>query len=319
MSMLWFILRRLGQAAVVVWAAWTLSFIILFLLPGDPALNLVAGGDAGVIVDENELARVREEYGLDQPVVVQYFTRLLGALRGDLGVSMVTGRPVTDILAEGLPNTLAVIGGALLIGAVVGAVVALVATYVRSRWLQNLLLALPPLGISLPTFWVGLMLIQVFSFQLRLLPPVGNDGIPSLVMPWLTLALPTAATIGQVLAKSLSTVQGEPFVTTGRAIGLHRAIIHFRDVFRNAAIPAVTIAGVVVASLFGGAIVIESVFSRAGIGRATVQAVLDRDIAVVQGAVVLGAVIFVIVSLIVDLSYPLIDPRLRSTLKGARR
>lgn len=319
MTLFWFLLRRLGQAVVVVWAAWTFSFVILFLLPGDPALNLVAGGDAGQIVDENELARVRAEYGLDQPFIVQYVTRLLAALRGDLGTSMVTGRPVTDIIGEGLPSTLAVVGGALVIGAIVGAALALFATYSRARWLRNLLLAIPPLGISLPTFWVGLMLIQVLSFQLRALPPTGNDGVASLIMPWLTLALPTAATIGQVLAKSLTTVQDEAFVTTARAIGMRRGVIHFRDVFRNAAVPAVTIAGVVVASLLGGAIVIENVFSRSGIGRATVQAVLGRDIAVVQGVVVLGAVIFVLVSLLVDLAYPLIDPRLRSTLKGSTR
>lgn len=319
MTTLWFVLRRLAQAVVVVWAAWTFSFIILFLLPGDPALNLVAGGDMGQIVDEDELARVRAQHGLDQPFIVQYATRLLAALRGDLGVSMITGRPVTDIIGEGLPSTLMVIGGALLIGSIVGALLALVATFVRTGWLRGVLLALPPFGISLPTFWVGLMLIQFFSFQLRVLPPTGNAGFASLVMPWLTLALPTAATVGQVLAKSLATVQGEAFVTTARAIGMRRAVIHFRDIFRNAAIPAVTIAGVVVASLLGGAIVIENVFSRTGIGRATVQAVLGRDIAVVQGVVVFGAVLFVLVSLIVDLIYPLIDPRLRSTLKGGDR
>lgn len=319
MTTLWFILRRFAQAVIVVWAAWTISFIILFLLPGDPALNLVAGGDAGQIVDKGELARIRAQYGLDQPFLVQYFTRALAALQGDLGSSMTTGRPVVDIIGEGLPSTLAVIGGSLAVGALFGAALALIATFIRTRWLRNLLLALPPLGISLPTFWVGLMLIQLFSFQLRVLPPTGNAGLASLVMPCLTLALPTAATIGQVLAKSLATVQGEAFVTTARAIGMRRAMIHFRDVLRNAAIPAVTIAGVVVASLLGGAIVIENVFSRGGIGRVTVQAVLARDIAVVQGIVVLGAVMFVIVSLIVDLIYPLIDSRLRSTLKGGSR
>ncbi|UOR01539.1 ABC transporter permease [Leucobacter allii] len=309
----------MAQSVLVVWAAWTLSFIVLFLLPGDPALNLVAGGDAGQIVDPDELARVRAQYGLDQPVIVQYGTRLLAALTGDFGSSMVTGRPVADIIGEGLPGTLAVIGGALLIGCLLGTGVALLATYTRVGWLRGALLSLPPLGISLPTFWVGLMLIQLLSFQLRALPPTGNAGIPSLIMPWLTLALPTAATVGQVLAKSLATVQAEPYVTTARAIGVRRAVIHLRDVLRNASIPAVTVAGVVVSSLLGGAIVIENVYSRAGIGRATVQAVLQRDIAVVQGIVVLGAVIFVLVSLVVDLAYPLIDARLRSTLNGGSR
>lgn len=319
MTLLWFVVKRLGQAVLVLWAAWTLSFIVLFMLPGDPALNLVAGGDAGQTVDEDELARVRAQYGLDQPLLVQYGTRLLAAVQGDFGASMVTGRPVLDIIGEGLPGTLMVVGGALLIGCLLGAAVALLATYVRSGWLRGVLLAVPPLGISLPIFWVGLMLIQVLSFQLRILPPTGDDGLASLWMPWLTLALPTAATIGQVLAKSLATVQTEAYVTTARAIGIRRAVIHFRDVLRNASIPAVTIAGVLVANLLGGAIVIENVFSRAGIGRATVQAVLQRDIAVVQGIVVLSAVFFVLISLIVDVAYPVIDARLRSTLKGGVR
>lgn len=304
-------LGRAGHALAVVLAAWSVSFAVLFLLPGDPALNQVAGGDAGSIVNQAELARVRAEQGFDDPVVVQYVHRLGDALTGDLGTSMETGRPVTDILLEALPPTIALISGALVIGVALGGGLALGATYTRTRWLRQLLLALPPAGISLPTFWVGLMLIQLFSFNLGLLPAIGSSGLESLVMPWLTLALPTAATVGQILAKSLAQAQAEQFVTTARAIGLPRAVIHFRDVLRNALIPALTICGTLIASLIGGSVVIENVFSRAGLGRITVHAVLSRDVAVVQGTVVLGAVIFVVVNLLIDLAYPLIDPRLR--------
>lgn len=313
-----YLLRRLAQSLAVVLAAWTASFCILFMLPGDPALNLVAGGDAGSVVNHVELDRVRAEQGFDQPIVQQYLNRLGDAVTGDFGTSMDTGRPVADILAEALPPTLAVIAGALILGVLLGGGVALAATYTRIRWLKQLLLSLPPTGISLPTFWVGLMLVQVFSFTLHLLPAIGNDGISSLVMPCLTLALPTAATIGQILVKSLQQTQQEPYVTTALAIGTSRRVIHLRDVLRNAAIPALTIAGVLIANLIGGSVVVESVFSRAGLGRVTVHAVLTRDVAVVQGIVVLGAVIFVVVNLLVDLAYPLIDPRLRTAAKGAR-
>lgn len=309
---------RAIQAVLVVLAAWTASFAVLFMLPGDPALNLVAGGDAGSIVDQDELDRVRAEQGFDDPIALQYVHRLGSALTGDFGTSMETGRSVTDLLTEALPPTIGLIGCALLLGIILGGGLALLATYTRRAWLRQILLAVPPLGISLPTFWVGLMLIQVFAFNLGWFPAIGSDGFGSLVMPSVTLALPTAATIGQILSKSLQQAGIEPFVTTAHAIGLPRRVVHFRDVFRNAAIPSLTISGTLIAHLIGGSVIIENVFSRQGLGRVTVDAVLSRDVAVVQGVVVLGAIIFVVVSLAVDLAYPLIDPRMRTAFRGER-
>jgi peptide/nickel transport system permease protein len=171
-------------------------------------------------------------------------------------------------------------------------------------------LSLPPLGVSLPTFWVGLMLVQLLSFRAQLFPAFGNDGVRSLVLPAVTLAVPTSALLAQVLAKSLATTLDEPYIETAKAKGATPARIHFRHALRNAALPALTVAGLLVGNLVAGSVVVESVFARNGVGRVTVNAVTVQDIPVVQGVVVFGALVFVLVNLAVDLIYPLLDPRI---------
>ncbi|WP_284981574.1 ABC transporter permease [Arthrobacter sp. efr-133-TYG-118] len=309
-----FVAKRLGQAVLVVFAAYTLSFLLLYVIPGDPVVAMYTGGDAGHAVDPAALQRLREEFGFDRPIFDQYLSRLSGALTGDFGVSLKTGEPVASVMAAALPQTLTLVGLSLVFAVGLGLIVALFGTYTRISWLRQFLLGLPAIGVSLPTFWVGLMLVNLFSFQLRMLPAIGNVGLQSLILPAITLALPGAAAVGQVLAKSMLGTLSEPYVATEKAMGLARRTIHFRDVFRSAAIPAVTVTGVLVANLIGGSVVVESVFSRSGIGQITVQAVLAHDLPVVQAVVVLGAVIFVVVSLIVDLLYPLLDPRLRTAI-----
>lgn len=306
--------HRLLQAVAVVFSAYALSFVVLYLLPGNNVEALYAGGDAGTAIDPAELDRLSRELGLDRPVYEQFLSRLGGAVTGDFGDSLKTGRSVADLLGSALPATLSLVGASLAIAVIAGGGLALIATYVRTPWLQQFLLGLPAVGVSLPTFWVGLSLVQIFSFQLRVLPAIGNDGAASLVLPAITLALPGAAAVAQILAKSLRKTLAEPYVTTALAMGTRRWVIHLRDALRNAAIPALTVSGVLVANMIGGAVVVESVFSRAGLGQITVQAVLGHDIPVVQGVIVLGATLFVLVSLLVDLAYPLVDPRLRSLM-----
>jgi peptide/nickel transport system permease protein len=179
------------------------------------------------------------------------------------------------------------------------------------------LLSLPGLGVSLPTFWIGLMLVQLLSFRVHLFPAFGNDGLRGLVLPAVTLAVPTGAQLAQVLAKSLSTTLEEPYIQTARAKGAGPLRVHLGHALRNAGLPALTILGLLVGNLLAGSVVVESVFSRDGIGRATVGAVTVQDIPVVQGVVVLGATAFVLANLIVDLVYPLLDPRI--VLASARQ
>lgn len=303
-----YLLRRLGLAAVVLWAAWTVSFVVLYLLPGDPVATMASASD-GEPVSPAELAALRARYGLDQPLPVQYVTKLWAALHGDLGTSFVSGQDVRTAVAEALPPTQQIAAAGLVVAVVAGTAVAVAATWVRSPWLRQVLASLPSLAVSLPVFWVGLMLVQLFSFSLGWLPSVGDRGPESLVLPAVTLGLPTGALVAQVLAKSLGQALDSPYVTTARAKGVGEAAVHLRHALGNAAIPALTVLGYVVGNVLAGSVVVETVFTRPGLGRLTVASVGAQDIPVVQGIVLFAALAFVVVNLLVDLAYPLLDPR----------
>ncbi|WP_163541992.1 ABC transporter permease [Occultella kanbiaonis] len=305
-----YLLRRLGQAAVVLWAAFTVSFVILYMLPGDPVAIMLNPGGQATYVDPAAEAALRAELGFDKPLIEQYFTRLVAAVQGDFGTSIRTGEPVLDSLGGALPETLKLASASLLLAITLGMTLALTATFMRARWLREALLSLPPLAISLPGFWVGLMLLQVFSFGLGWFPAFGNDGVASLVLPAITLGVPTGAVVAQVLANSLGATWRQPFVEVARAKGVSRLRTHLVHVLRNAAIPSLTIVGLIVGSSLAGAVVVETVYSRSGVGRLLQGAVAEQDIPMVQGLVLVSAVAFVVVNLLVDLTYPLVDPRI---------
>ncbi|ALV37895.1 ABC transporter permease [Streptomyces sp. CdTB01] len=305
-----YVIKRLAQAVGVLWAAYTVSFLVLDCLPGDPVTAMAGAGMDSGPVDPARLAALRHEYGFDKPVPVQYAEYLGRAVRGDFGDSVSTGRPVTATLADALPQTLQLTGAALLFAVVLGGGLAVLATCTTRRWLRQLLLSLPPLGVSVPTFWVGLLLVETFSFRLHWFPAFGNDGLGGLVLPALTLAVPTGAQIAQVLAKSLLTALDQAYVETARAKGAGRWRVHLRHALRNASLPALTVVGLLVGQLIAGSVVIETVFSRDGLGRVTAAAVTAQDIPLVQGVVVFGALIFVTTNLVIDLVYPILDPRI---------
>jgi len=313
---------RIAQAAVVVWAAFTLAFIILFMMPSDPAQIIASGGlqgEAGSEASEQQLADLRADLGLDQPVIVQYFTRLVDMITGNWGSSYQTGLPVTDMLANNLPSTIAIALQGLAIAVIVGMGLGFFATFTRFGPLRQLLYSLPSIGASIPTFWSALLLIQFFSFSVRMLPAFGNEGYASTILPSIALAIPVAAIIAQVFGKSLRTVMAEPFLDTVRAKGASRMRSMTRHAIRNALLPVLTMVGMLLGALLSGAVVIETVFGRQGFGRMTVEAVNYQDIPVVMGVVVFSAIVFVVATLIVDLIYPLLDPRIRQTLRAPRK
>nr|WP_152883996.1 ABC transporter permease [Streptomyces adustus] len=303
-------MKRLAQAVGVLWAAYTVSFLVLDYLPGDPVTAMAGAGMDSGQVDPRQIAALRHEYGFDKPVLAQYAEYLGRAVRGDFGNAVTTGRPVSSTLADALPQTLQLTATALLFAVVLGGGLAVAATYTRRRRLRQLLLSLPPLGVSVPTFWVGLLLVEAFSFRLRWFPAFGNDGPRGLVLPALTLAVPTGAQLAQVLAKSLLTALDQAYVETARAKGAGRWRVHLRHALRNASLPALTVVGLLVGQLIAGSVVVETVFSRDGLGRVTAAAVTAQDIPVVQGVVAFGALVFVTTNLVVDLIYPLLDPRI---------
>lgn len=309
---------RLAQAVAVLWAAFTVSFGVLYLLPADP-VQLAVGANPGVPVDPAAVAEMRARYGLDRPVWQQYWTALEHAVRGDLGHSLSTGQSVTGALGQALPSTLALAALALGLAVLLGAALALAAAYTERRWLRGLLTALPPIGASAPTFWVGLLLLQVFSFRLRLFPAFGGTGLAGTVLPAVTLAIPVGAVIAQVLYSGLAGTWRQPFVEVAFAKGGSRWWVQLRHVLRPALAPALSVAGVWVGTVLAGSVVVETVFSRAGIGRLTQTSVLAEDIPVVQGVVMVTAVAFVLVNLAVDLIHPILDPRVAQEFRGRPR
>ncbi|RKN04593.1 ABC transporter permease [Streptomyces radicis] len=304
------------QALLVLLGTFTLAFVLLSVLPSD-ALSIKLSGAGDAALSPDEVARLRAEHGYDDPLVEQYLRQLGGLLGGDLGTSLHTGAPVLSMLGSALPHTAQLAGLALLFGVVAGLLVGSVAAHTRGPWAREALMSLPPLGISFPTFAVGLVLIQVVAFQWQALPSGGTDGFRSLVLPAITLALPVTATVAQVFHRSLREVLEQGYVDTAVAKGAGRARIHLAHATRNAAGPTLTATAVVVGNLLGGAVVTETVFSREGVGRLTADAVTRQDLPVVQGVVLLSALVFVVVNLLVDLAYPLLDRRV--TVKEAVR
>lgn len=309
-----FVLRRAGQAAIVLIAAFTATFFLLQLLPGDAILIKFADPSLGLTADQ--LGAIGAAYGTDLPWWQQYVHTAVGFAGGDFGFSTQFGTPVLTLIAEALPSTLLLaslgFGAALLLAVVVAGLSALV----PFAWLREVLRQVPGLLVAVPVFWLGILLIQVFSFGLGWVPIVGADPVSGLVLPVLTLAVPISAPLAQVLVRSIDQVQAQPFVTVIRAKGAPPGWVLTRSVARNSALPAVTIAGVLFGELVGGAVVTETVFGRTGIGRLTEQAVTNQDIPVLQGVVLLSALGFVLISFAVDLVTPLIDPRQRSSAKA---
>ncbi|WP_433564085.1 ABC transporter permease [Nocardia sp. CA-151230] len=303
-----YVIGRVLQAVGVLWAAFTLSFVVLYLLPGDP-VEIAANTATGTPVDAAAIAEMRARYGLDQPLWAQYWTALTHGVRGDLGHSIFSGQTVARAVAEALPSTLALAGLGLLLAALGGTGLALAAAYTERPWLRGLLTALPPIGASMPGFWVGLLLLQLFSFRLRLVPALGGTGFSGTILPAVTIAIPVGAVIAQVLYSSLVATWRQPFVVVAFAKGASRWWVQLRHVLRPAATPAFTVAGLWVGQVLAGSVVTETVFSRPGLGRLTQESVLNQDIPVVQGIVVFAALVFVTVNLLIDLAYPLLDPR----------
>ncbi|HEY9292902.1 MAG TPA: ABC transporter permease [Microlunatus sp.] len=314
--MIRYLIGRLLQAVVVLWAAYTVAFVILYALPGDPAALIAAGGDpANSTATPEQIAELRSRYGFDQPVIVQYLHHLGALFTGDLGTSPRTG-PVGATISQASPATAQIAGLGIAISIIVGGGWALLAGYVRIGWLRQAMLSLPPLGVSVPSFWAALLLLQVFSFRLGLFPAFGNDGVASLVLPSVTLAILGTAVIAQVFGRGLRAQESEAYIDTATARGAGRARVYLRHAARNAALPSLTVTGVLVGNFLGGAVVTETVFSRTGLGQLTATAVGTQDIPLVLGIVLLGAATVVACTLLVDLIYPIIDPRIG---RGRRR
>jgi peptide/nickel transport system permease protein len=307
---------RIAQAVLVLWIAFTVTFVLLQALPGDAVLIKFQGGDLNLT--PGQLEEIRLSYGADESLLIQYLHAIGNVLTGDLGYSVQAGVPVTTLLAANLPSTLVLASLGFAVAVVLAVGIALVSSLTPFAWLRNVLHSVPSLFISIPTFWLGITLIQIFSFRLKLVPVIGGSTLESLLLPVLTLAVPISAPLAQVLVRSIDEVSVQPFVSVVRAKGASPSWVLWRHVARNATLPALTIAGVLLGELIAGAVVTETVFGRTGIGRITQDAVNNQDVAVLQAVVLLSALGYVVVNLIVDLLYPVLDPRI-TVRSGDRR
>ncbi|MGO4406796.1 ABC transporter permease [Bosea sp. RAF48] len=296
---------RLGEGLIAIWGVVTIVFVVSRLL-GDPAVLLLPIG-----ATEAQLQELRTQLGLDQPVLQQYLTFLLHALKGDFGQSFQFARPALDVVLERLPATALLAGCALAIGVLVGGLAGALAAIYRGSTIEGLVLLVALLGQATPSFWLGIMLILFFAVQLGWFPTGGYGEWQNLVLPSVTLACFTTASIARLLRSSMLDVMRDDYVRTAYAKGLGPRRIYIWHVGRNSLIPVVTMTGILAGELLGGAAVTETVFAWPGVGRLIVQAIETKDFPVVQAGVAVVATIFVLVNLLVDLLYTLIDPRIR--------
>jgi peptide/nickel transport system permease protein len=305
--MLTYISQRLLQAIPVLLGISVLTFLMLHLIPGDPVV-LFAGDKP---LTPERAAELRHQYGLDRPLVVQYWDFTSHALRGDLGVGLRSQRPVLDSILEVLPGTVQLTLCALMLAAMFGISLGIVAAVAHGTWLDTAVMAVAMLGISTPVFYSSLLLILFFSFTLGWFPATGQGGLERLVLPVTALGLSSSAVLARLVRSSMLEVLRQEYVTTARAKGLAPAIVLLRHALKNALIPAVTMLGLQLGALLGGAVVTETIFSRPGLGRLAVDAILNRDFPLVQGTVLFAATTYVLVNLVVDVSYASLDPRIR--------
>jgi ABC-type dipeptide/oligopeptide/nickel transport system permease component len=304
--MRYYVVQRLLGTVPVLWGVVTLVFIVLRVLPGEPTAVLAAqaGGSSA------DAARLREEYGLDRPLVVQYAQYLANLARGDLGHSLYTQQPVTQIIVQQAPATIALACSALAIGTVVGLGLGVMAATRAGTWLDTLCMGLSVAGVSVPIPLSGLAMILFFSLTLRWLPATGQGTVWHLVMPATVMGLASAGSISRLVRVQLVDALHQEYVNVARAKGLDERVVLVRHALRNALIPVVTVIGLQFGFMLGGAVATETVFARQGLGRTLVEAILYQDYPVVQGVVIVSAALYVAINLIIDLMYGYLDPRI---------
>ncbi len=307
MNLATFLSRRLAHALLVLLCLSILAFSILQLIPGDPAVNV-----AGMGASQTDIDAIRHQLGFDRPVWLQFLSWLAGLFRGDWGVSIVSREPVLPILAERFRMTLLLASAGILFAAIVGVVLGVNAALKANTATDLLLSVLALIGVSAPIFWIGLLLQFVFSVQLGALPTTGSGSLAHLVLPALAIGGNSIGIIMRTTRSSMLEVLDQDYIRTARAKGIGRRTIVYVHALRNAFIPILTVIGIQFAYLMGGAVLIETVFVWPGIGKLLADSVFRRDFPVVQGAILVIGIFFVLVNMLVDLAYTIVDPRIRA-------
>lgn len=303
--MMMFILRRILQTIPVMIGVTFVVFFIMQLVPGDPAVLLAGEG-----ASKETIESIREQLGLNQPLYVQYTDYLMNIFRGDLGVSLKNSQPVLDEILVRLPITIELAFFSILITIVLGMAAGIISAIKPYSLTDVSVMLIALLGISLPSFWFGLMLMYLFSVKLQILPVAGWDSILHIILPAVTLGAGGAAIVARMTRSSMLEVIRQDYIRTARSKGLRETVIIYKHALRNALIPVITVVGLQFGALLGGTVLVESIFAINGLGRMIVDAIRMRDLPIVQGGVLCASLIFVIVNLFVDIFYRFFNKRI---------
>jgi peptide/nickel transport system permease protein/oligopeptide transport system permease protein len=304
-----YLARRVLAVVPVLFGVTLAVFSMLFLVPGDPVKMMLAE----FVTMPDQIERMRAELHLDEPIAMQYGRFVGGAVRGDLGTSIRSRRPVATEIGENVGSTMLLAATAMVVAVAVGVPLGLIAALSRNSWLDVGSMAVALLGVSMPSFWLGLLLIFVFSLHLAWFPATGGGDLAHLVLPALTLGTIASAIIARLTRSSMLEVLGQDYVRTARAKGLAWWGVVVRHALKNALIPVITIFGLQFGNLLAGAVIVETVFSRPGLGRLIVGGILAKDFPLVQGTVLFIATAYVLINVLVDVAYAVVDPRIRLT------
>lgn len=300
-------LRRIGQAIVVVLLAYLFTFFVISILPGDPITSTLRNPENGFT--EEDIARIVAYYGLDQPLYVQLASSLGRFLVGDFGVSLRSNLPVSGLISDALGSTLQLAAAALAVAVVLAAAIAYGTQFLPARFGQGVLRSLPSLFLSVPNFVIGLLLIHVFAFGLGLFTMLDTETPWGTLFAAIALGIPVSAQLAEVLIANLDHESRQEYIAVARSRGLRQGGLFLRHLVKPSSLPAVTVLALIVGELLGGALITESIFGRVGVGTLVESAVSSQDLPVLQAVVSLAALVFVVVNLLADLAYPLLDPR----------
>ncbi len=303
-----YLIRRLVMMIPVLLGVLFITFLLMFVIPGDPITNMM-----GQRANDEVIERIRKDLHLDDPWYIQFFNYIGRTLRGDLGQSFVTHRPVAVEILEKLPNTARLAISTMIVASIMGILIGILAAVFHNTWIDRTVMVFALIFISTPVFWFGLILIYIFSITLGWLPisGMGDGSIKYLILPAITLGTRSSAFLARMTRSTMLEVIRQDFIRTARSKGLSQKIVIFKHALKNAMIPIITILGLDFASYLNGSVLTETIFGWPGFGRYVVQAINKRDFQVIAGSVMIGAIIFVVANLLVDLSYGFLDPRIR--------
>lgn len=305
--MLRYIRNRILISIPTVLAATLVVFLMLQLVPGDPAEVFLGEHFSTPQI----LAEVRHQMGLDRPLYVQYLDFLWKALHGDLGRSLQTNVPVLEQIGNAFPSTLQLTVAAMGISIVIGLVLGVISALKHNTWVDSLSMFLALLGVSMPVYWFGLLCIFLFSVNLHWLPAIGGGDLKHLIMPAAVLGLLNSSMLARMIRSSMLEVLNEDYIQTARAKGLHNRVVVMKHALRNALIPSITVLGLQFGSMMGGAVLTETIFTRMGLGKLYVDSIMNKDLPMVQGITLIIALAYILINIVVDISYSYLDPRIR--------